>query len=81
MTRDEAFSRTAEIIRRTFKVPNLAVTDETTANDVVGWDSLAHASVLIRLEKHFNVKIPDEVAYNLKNVGALVDGILAVVAG
>jgi acyl carrier protein len=80
VTRTDVFEGTVEVIRKTFRAPDLAVTDETTATEVAGWDSLRHASLLIRLEKRFNVRIPDEAAYNLKNVGELVDSIAALVA-
>src|SRR5262245_51911468 len=78
LTRDEIFRDAVESIRRTFKLPALVVSDATTANDVPGWDSLAHASVLVRLEKHFNVRLPEQAAYDSRNVGELVDAIASV---
>jgi len=81
LTREEILIEVAEIVRRTFKAPNLVVSDSTTTNDVPGWDSLAHASVLVRLEKHFNVQLPEKAAYDSKNVGELVDAIAALVGG
>ena len=79
MTRARVLEGTVLILRRTLRAPDLPISDATTANDVPGWDSLAHASVLIRLEKHFNVRLPETTAYDAKNVGALVDAIASLV--
>jgi acyl carrier protein len=80
MSRAEAFEAVAALIRRTFHAPNLAVSDGTTADDVDGWDSLSHATLLLRIEKHFNLRIPDDVAYALRDVGQLVDSIFDLVS-
>lgn len=81
MTRDEVFQDSVQIIRRTFRSPSLTVCDATTSSDVPGWDSLAHASLLVRLEKHFNVRLPERAAYDSKNVGELVDAITSLLRG
>ena len=79
MTREEVFAGVVDVLRYTFKQPQLTVSDTTTASDVDGWDSVAHASILVRLEKRFNLRIPPEVAYDAERVGDLVDGIHALV--
>ena len=79
MIREEIFQDTVAILRRSFRAPELVVSDATTTKDVPGWDSLAHASLLVRLEKHFNVRLPERAAYESKNVGELVDAIAALV--
>lgn len=46
--------------------------DETTvAADIDGWDSLAHASLMIHVEEEFNVQFPIEAIWKLKNVGEM----------
>ena len=80
MTRLEVLESVIAIIRRTFRAPDLPVSERTTAADVEGWNSLAHATLLLRLEKHFNVRIPDEVAYNVQDVGQLAGSIFVLVS-
>lgn len=81
MTRDEVHAGVQEVLRRTFRAPDLVVDDATRSVDVDGWDSLAHATVLVRLEKKFDVRIPDEVAYDLANVGELIDAVHQQISG
>jgi acyl carrier protein len=46
---------------------------ETTAQDVEGWDSLMHVTLLINVEKAFHVKFSSAEVASLKNVGEMVD--------
>lgn len=45
--------------------------DETLANTVPGWDSLAHVRVLTAVEKEFGVRFRTLEVLRLKNVGDL----------
>lgn len=45
---------------------------ETTADDVDGWDSLAHARLIMKIEEQFNVRFPGERLFDLDCVGDLV---------
>ena len=45
----------------------------TIASDIDGWDSLAHATLLITIEKRFGVRFALERVWGLTNVGELVD--------
>jgi acyl carrier protein len=78
LTREEVFAAVVMLMRRTFKSLDIEVTDRTTVDDVSGWDSLGHTTLLVRLEKHFDVKIPDVLAGDLTNVKAIVDRICAL---
>ncbi|MCS7085511.1 MAG: acyl carrier protein [Bacteroidia bacterium] len=60
------------IFRELFDNPNLVVGPETTAADVEGWDSLAHAELIRRVEKHFGVKFKLRQVLNFANVGDMV---------
>ena len=55
-----------------FDQKELHVSPETTSNDIEGWDSMSHVTMLLAVEDHFNIEFkPFEIA-NLNNVGALV---------
>jgi len=61
------------VFETVFEQKGLTITPETTSNDVEGWDSMSHVTLLLAVEDHFNIEFrPFEIA-NLKNVGALVD--------
>jgi acyl carrier protein len=46
---------------------------DLTADQVEGWDSLAHVRLLLTVEKKFQVKIGAQEASRLKSVGDLMD--------
>lgn len=68
MTLDD---RLNEIFRDVFADDSITVDDATTAEDIEGWDSLAHINLMFSLEDEFSVKIPDEDFANAKNVGEI----------
>jgi acyl carrier protein len=72
MTREEVKTSVFQVVARTFGVPIDDLREDTTADDVDGWDSLAHATLLIRLEKTFNADI-GAAGNDAQDLGALVD--------
>jgi acyl carrier protein len=68
-------SELQEIFRRVFD-DDLAITETTSAEDVDGWDSIAHINLIIAIEKHFSVKFTANEIATLgrrgQNVGAIV---------
>jgi acyl carrier protein len=76
-TRDEVYGKVHGIFREYFENDDLALKDSTTAGDVDGWDSLAHISLVVAIEKEFGIQLGVKHSTNLKNVGELVDAILA----
>lgn len=45
-----------------FGAPLDEVTDETVAEDIDGWDSLAHTVLLIRIEKRVGIAVNEHIA-------------------
>lgn len=43
----------------------------------LGIDSLDHASILLQVEEHFGIKIPDEAAESLTSVAAIAGFVAA----
>lgn len=61
-----------QVFEEVFDQRNLKISPETTANEVEGWDSMSHVTMLMAIEDHFKIEFkPYEIA-NLVNVGALV---------
>ena len=59
------------IVAKTFGVSTTYLTDLTNADEIDGWDSLAHATLLIRIEKSFDVNLEKTRANAAQNLGAL----------
>ncbi len=66
-----------ETLRKEFNDPTIVVTTDTTAEDIDGWDSLAHARVILALEERFGIMFPSARLFELDNVGDLVELIIA----
>jgi acyl carrier protein len=65
--------RINEVFQEVFDDDELAVDRVTSADDVEGWDSLMHVTLLVNMEKAFGVKFTSSQVASLKNVGELVD--------
>jgi acyl carrier protein len=69
----DILTRLNSIFQDVFNDDELAVTDRTTAQDVEGWDSLMHVTLLVNVEKAFGLRFTSSEIASLKNVGELVD--------
>ena len=76
MEREEVFEKVTGICRDVFEDDSLVITDETTANDVNGWDSLTHLSLIDEIEEAFDVAFTLDEVTGSKNVGELVDALI-----
>jgi acyl carrier protein len=59
------------VFRTVFNEPALELTDDLTAAEVPGWDSLAHIGLMFSLEAEFGVTFSDNELSLLDNVGGL----------
>lgn len=72
MVRSEVKSIVFKVVANTFGISVDDLHEETKADDIDGWDSLAHATLLVRLEKAFNSDIGMEGSF-AQDLGVLVD--------
>jgi len=63
------------IFQTVFDNEDITLRPETTANDVDGWDSLAHVNLILAVEKGFGMRFTQKELLTFKNVGDLVRGI------
>jgi acyl carrier protein len=75
MTQQEIYPRLTKIMRDVFDDDNLVVTPELTANDVEGWDSVSHITLVVAIEEAFGIKFKSAELEKMKNVGQLVEQI------
>lgn len=68
---DHIFDMMLTVFRDTFDDPDLQITPETTAADIPAWDSLAHVSLIINLERAFSIRFSIAEVNGLKCVGDL----------
>lgn len=77
MTDDQIMTELADVFHDLFADDSIVLTLETTAKDVVGWDSIKHISLIVAVEDHFGIKIKTSEIEKLANVGDLVGAIRA----
>ena len=76
MNREEVYEKLLSVFRDVFDDRRIKINDSTTSSDIVSWDSLMHIQLITAVEDEFAIKFAVEDAYNLKNVGELVDLII-----
>jgi acyl carrier protein len=52
---------------------DVSVTLESTAADVVGWDSFRHIEIIISLEEKYEIELPVSEVNEAQTIGQLVD--------
>jgi acyl carrier protein len=69
----DTLARLQEVFIDAFDDDDLAITRDTTAADVEGWDSLMHVTLMLQVEGAFGIRMTSAEVTGLKNVGQLVD--------
>ncbi len=77
MERNQIISWLKEIFEEIIDEGPVLLSDETTAEDVDGWDSLTNIQLVVSIEKHFNIRFTSEEIIVWKNVGEMIDCIIS----
>ena len=80
MTQSEVITKLQPIFDDLF-MDKVVLTPELTANDVDEWDSLIQISLLLAIEKQFNIRFRVGEVEATKNVGEFADLIARRAAG
>ena len=75
MERNDILAKVEEIFREELEQEELILTDETTAEDVEGWDSLSHVQLVAAMEEAFGIEFKSREILSWDNVGDLIDSI------
>ncbi len=74
---EEIYERLNKVFRDIFDDESIVVKPETTANDIEDWDSLEHINLVVAVEQEFGIKFNMNEVTTMKNVGEMVDIIIA----
>ncbi len=69
------------IFAAAFRSPDIEITDSLNAEQVAGWDSLTHLSMIADVEAFYGIKFKLKELIGMKNVGDMIALILAKKAG
>ncbi|WP_286917821.1 MULTISPECIES: acyl carrier protein [Pseudomonas] len=61
-----------ELFRDLFDDENLELNDDSTADQVEGWDSQMHVMLIVAAEQRFGIKFRTAELESLRNVGQFV---------
>ncbi len=70
---DSVLETLTKVFREVFPGTVLALSRQTTAADVKGWDSLTHITLMLSVQRAFRVRLSASETSQLRNVGALID--------
>lgn len=73
MDKTEILLKVQQIFKDVLDDESIVLTNETTANDVEGWDSLTHIQLIVAIEKLFKIKFTSKEILSWKNVGEMID--------
>jgi len=77
LTADKVLAELQPIFEEALDEPGLSVTRESNATNTPNWDSLAYISIIEMVSHHFKVRFALAELQDLKNVGDLVDLVVA----
>jgi acyl carrier protein len=61
------------IFQEVFDDEELQITESMTADDIDEWDSIEHITLVVTIEKEFNIRLNASEIGKLENVGAMID--------
>jgi acyl carrier protein len=75
MQSQEIYAQLTDLFRELFSDDNITLRPEMTADDIEGWDSFNHLSIIVAVETRFGIKMKTSEIDKLANVGELVAAI------
>ena len=75
MEKSKILEKLQEVFCDVFDNDEIVVTEDTVAEDIEEWDSLAHIQLAKELEKVFGIKLTAKEIMSWDNVGEMIDAI------
>lgn len=76
MDKKEVFKKLEIIFADVFANDEIMLNEDTNANDIEGWDSLTHITILEAVQDEYGVKFNLDEIIEMKNVGDMINAIL-----
>ena len=73
MTAEEIHGKVTAIFRDVLDDDSIVLSPQTTASDLEEWDSLAHISIVVAIERAFRIRFELTELKPLANVGELLE--------
>ncbi|HBI84686.1 MAG TPA: acyl carrier protein [Ruminococcus sp.] len=73
MTKAEAMEALTPVFREVFDDDSIELSDDLTAADVDGWDSVEHFNLISEIESRFGMRFKMKEVSGMKNVGELAE--------
>lgn len=73
---DDVLKKVNDIFIDVLENDDIQLNYETKSQDIEEWDSLNHISLVVAIEKSFNIHFTAQEIQNFKNVGEMCNGIL-----
>lgn len=77
MDKEQIKSALKPIFSQVFRQEDIEITDTLNAEQVSGWDSLTHLTMISEVETFFGIKFKLKELIGMKNVGDMIDLIIA----
>lgn len=77
MDKKEVMSKLQEIFREVFDNDEIEIDENTVAEDIEEWDSLAHVQLTEKVQSVFGVKFSAKEMNSWDDVGEFVDSIIS----
>jgi acyl carrier protein len=75
MERNEILQKVNEVFIDNLDNEDIALTENSTADDIEDWDSLTHVQLVVAVEKKFHIRFNAKEIQSWKTVGEMVDSI------
>ncbi len=72
MTKNDIRDGMFGIIRSVLADETLALSPQTMARDVAGWDSLRHVKIILKVETQFAIRLSSREIDGLRNIGDFI---------
>ena len=73
MDREKIKAKLTGVFQDVFDDDSIELSDKTTADDIDGWDSLEHITLISAVEKAFKMRFTMKEVSGMKNVGEMMD--------
>ncbi|SEQ40544.1 acyl carrier protein [Butyrivibrio sp. TB] len=77
MNKTDILDKVQNIFRDIFGNSSLIINENTNQNDIDGWDSLTHITILEAVQDEFELTFTLDEMIELSDVGKIVDAIIA----